>query len=257
MLRSMTTSRVARVGSYYKKTAIDAVSDLDFFVVIRREEARWSGSLVASITVLNNVRAAIIDRYSRSAVGRDGSAIAVSFASGIPIDVVPAIFANPLNTGHPLYSIPDGEGGWLETSPDAQRMAFAAADLRSGGKLRRSVQLVKAWAHYREAPLPISSFYVETVLATSRVAEGVRSYSAILADSFQLLANRGTASLKDPLGISGYIRPARTEAQRTSLSRSLSFAAEHAGWAHDAECEADGREAVRQWQMLLPGFRAL
>jgi tRNA nucleotidyltransferase (CCA-adding enzyme) len=56
MLRSMQISRVVRVGSFYKKTAIDGASDLDFFVVLRRDEVRWGGDVVASTTVLSNVR---------------------------------------------------------------------------------------------------------------------------------------------------------------------------------------------------------
>jgi hypothetical protein len=250
----MQVARVARVGSFYKGTAIANASDLDFFVVVRREDVRWGGSLVSSATLLGNVRTAILDRYPRSNIGKDGSAVVVEFADVIPIDVVPAVFANPLRTGHPLYSIPDGEGDYLETAPDAQRAMFRAADLRAGGKLRRVVQLVKAWAYYRDVPLPISSFYLETVLAVARVADGPRTYSAAFSDALAVLAERGATALRDPLGISGNIRPARTNAQREAIARSVSFAADHAECAHDHERSGDTAEAVRQWRMILPGF---
>jgi len=257
ILRSMQVARVARVGSFYKGTAIANASDLDFFVVIRREDVRWAGTMVSSATVLGNIRSAILDRYPRSNIGKDGSAVVVEFADGIPIDVVPAIFASPLQTGHPLYSIPDGEGGYLDTAPDAQRAAFLAADFRAGGKLSRVIKLVKTWAYYRDAPLPISSFYLETVLATAGIADGPRSYSAALSDAMKVLAERGVTALRDPLGISGNIPPARTRAQRELIARSLSFAADHAECAYDAERGGDTSEAARQWRMVLPGFRGL
>ena len=212
---------------------------------------------MASTTVLDNLRNAISDRYPRSVVGRDRSAVAVSFSSGIPIDVVPATYVGPLPSGHPLYQIPDGDGDWLETSPDAQRTAFTAADRRSGSKLRRSIQVIKTWAHYRQVPLPMSSFYLESALTAARVADGVRPYSLIVAEAFSLLAKRGATALHDPLGISGYILPARTQAQRNSLCVSLNFACEHSSAAYEAECAGDSREAIRQWRILLPGFRAL
>jgi hypothetical protein len=256
LLRSVDIAHAARVGSFYKGSAVRAASDLDLFVVLRRDDVRRAGRYVASTTVLDHLRSAISDRYPRSVVGRDRSAVVVSFNTGIPIDVVPAVFVGPLQSGHPLYQIPHGGGGWLETSPDAQRTAFAVADRRSGSKLRRSIQLIKTWARYRQAPLPISSYYLESALAAAQVANGPRPYSLIMADSFRVLAKRGATALQDPLGISGYILPARTEAQRNSLCGSLGFAYQHSSAAYDAECAGDSREGIRQWRVILPGLRA-
>lgn len=255
LTRTMSISRAARVGSLYKLTAIRQSSDLDFFVVLRRDDVRWGGDYVASTTVLKNVRTAIIDRYPRSDIGRDVSSVTVWFTDGSAIDVVPAVYAGPTEGGYPLYFIPDGDGGWMETSPDRQRAAFTALDAASGGKLRASVQLIKSWARYREVPLPISSFYVETVLANAGLARGVRSYSSILADSFAVLAERGETAIRDPLGVSGYIRVARTETQRETVARSLDYAWEHASAARDAELDGDSAEGARQWRIVLPGFR--
>lgn len=257
LMRSVEVARSVRVGSFFKRTAVHDASDLDFFVVLRRDDVRRGGSYVTSTTVLDRVRNAISDRYPRSVVGRNRSAVVVSFSSGIPVDVVPAVFLRFLLSNYPLYQIPDGEGGWLESSPDLQRAAFAAADEQSAGKLHRSIQLVKAWARYRQAPLPISSYYLECVLAAAGLANGVRRYSLIIDDAFRLLAYRGGTSLQDPLGISGYLQPAKTAAQREALCTSLSFASGHASRAYDAECAGDAHEAVRQWRMLFPGFRAL
>jgi hypothetical protein len=254
--RTVNVVRALAVGSFYKRTAIRDVSDLDFFVVLRRDDVRWGGSYMSSTTVLDNVRDAIVDRFPSSDIGRDGSAVTVMFTSGVPIDVVPAVFQRPLANGYPLYVIPDGDGGWLETSPDAQRNHFAVRSARSGGKLRRSVQLVKAWAQYRDVPLALSSFYVESVLANAKLAEGIRSYSQIFADSFALLASRGGSAMRDPLGISGLLAPTRTDRQRQQLERSLDFAASVSQIASAAEEEGFGGEAAQQWRRLLHGFRS-
>jgi hypothetical protein len=255
LLRSVQISRAVRVGSLYKATAIRGISDLDFFVVLRREDVRWGESYKASSTILNSVRAAIRDRFPSSDIGRDGSAVRVTFANGIGIDVVPAMFDSALPSGHPMYSIPDGEGAWLLTAPDAQRLFFQRADAKSGGKLSRAVQLVKAWSQYRMSPLPLSSFYVESALAAAEAAARVRTYSAVVGECFRVLAGRGATALRDPLGISGLIHPTRTEAQGEMVAASLDVASYHADAAYEAELNGNTREAIRQWRIVLPGFR--
>lgn len=249
--RTIQVAKSPQVGSFYKGTAIADASDFDVCVVVRREDVRRASQYVASTTVLEWLRQSIVDRYPRSAIGRDVSAVTVSFANGIPIDVVPAVYAGPLRDGRPLYLIPDGDGGWFETSPDAQAIAFRIADARSTGKLRRSVQLVKAWGALHESRSHLSSTYVETVLMGAGYAAGPNTYSAILTDSFRLLGTRGATAIQDPLGISGLIRPAKTDAQRASLAASFAAAAQHAEAARDAEMRNDTHEAVRQWRIVF------
>lgn len=247
--------RFIRVGSLWKGTAIASYSDLDLFVVVSRDEARWGNAYVASSTLLRRIRRELIDRFPLTDIRRDGQAVAVGFAEGRPgVDVVPAIYEGPLDGGNPAYLIPNGTGGWLRTAPDLQKRHFDDEDTRCGGKLRRVVQVIKWWARARGRPIPLLSYHLEMLLAGAGVSRGARGYAEIVRDSFGWLATRGGAALNDPLGVSGRIVAAGTEARRQEVAQAATHAWNHARAALTAEGEGWLEEAVRQWRIVLPSF---
>lgn len=248
--------RFVRVGSYWKGTAIRACSDLDLFLVVSRDEARWGGGYVASTTLLGRVRDQLRGRFPATpGIRRDGQAVVVAFSSGGPgIDVTPAFFDAALETGQPLYVIPDGDGGWLATSPDAQKRYLSDEDARSGGKLRRVVQIMKWWAQARANPLPLRSIHLEMLVASEGIARVVDGYSSILAAGFARLAERNGSAINDPLGVSGRIPAAGTAAQKAELMRSANHAAYHSAVALAAEADGDLSTAIHQWRIILPSF---
>jgi len=157
-----------KVGSHARGTAIRGFSDIDFFAVLARDDARWGKQLVSSATFLENIRRDLIDRYPNTTVSRDGQAAVVHFAGGHhQVDVVPAIFQGFGSTKAPIYRIPDGYGGWLSTSPESHNRFIGDADARSGGKLYRTAKLFKFWRECRSPRIPISSFHIELVLSGS------------------------------------------------------------------------------------------
>jgi hypothetical protein len=181
--------------------------------------------------------------------------VSVSFSGGGPgVDVVPAFFDAPVAGGYPGYLIPDGSGGWLRTSPDAQRRYFDDEDTRCGGKLRRTVQLMKWWAQARAHLIPLLSHHLEMVIASVGPARVVDSYSTIVDAAFEVLLRRGGAAFNDPLGLSGPIPAVRTEAQREELVRATEYAAYHARAAVVAEDRGYLSEATRQWRIVFEGF---
>lgn len=243
--------KFARIGSHQRGTAIRHYSDLDFIAVLARKEARWGRSTVASTTVLNRVRDDLIDRYTTTDIGRDKQAIVIGFSGGqSAMDVVPALF-DSFSAGRPIYVIPDAVGGWRETSPESHDRYFASADERSVSKLRRTVQLLKWWKHSRTPTVPISSFYMEVVLASQGTCVGVMSYSQCLYQAFRTLSVRAGQGIRDPLGISGVIAAADTAAKLDSLRRALSYAEEHAARAFDQERLGSGSRANDQWNMVF------
>ena len=249
---SFIVSKIVPIGSHAKHTAVRSVSDVDVLAVLRRREARWGGSYVTSETFLRRVRDDLVARYPATLIRRDGQAVVIGFGQGKHrVDVVPAIYHRPSSNGYPIYSIPDGLGGWLETAPDIHAAYFQQSDRRSGGKLGRVVQMLKLWAQWRATPLPLLSFHLEMLLASSRVAEQVMPYSRAVALSFALLNARSAAALRDPTGISGLILAADTEAKRELLVRAIGFASEHATAAFVAERHGDSAEAVRQWRIVF------
>jgi len=66
LLSSFDISRYISIGSHARKTAIRTHSDLDALVVVRRNEAKWGGSIVSSETLLRRVILDLKGRFPQS-----------------------------------------------------------------------------------------------------------------------------------------------------------------------------------------------
>ena len=53
---SFDVKKFMRIGSHSRRTAIKYYSDVDLFVLLARNEAKWGGSIVNSSTFLRKVR---------------------------------------------------------------------------------------------------------------------------------------------------------------------------------------------------------
>lgn len=251
------TPAVEVIGSHSRGTAIRGASDMDMLVRVPREVAVWGGSLKSSQTVLQNIREALTDRYTSTDIRRDGQAIVVNFAGGARnVDVVPAVFGGMLDAQNgirqrPLFLIPDGTGQWLHTSPQAHGAFIEAADARSRGKLKYAAQLLKFWRHCRTPAIPALSFHFDMLLAAEGIAEGAKSYQAILVEFFDLLRRRGCRALQDPIGISGYIPAAKTTRQQADLLEAANSAYVRAYKAVNEEAAGKFDEAARYWNIIF------
>ena len=165
---------------------------------------------------MQNVRDAIRSRFPDTDVGRDGQAVVVRFADGEdPVDVVPGVYGGPGPNNYPKFFIPDGAGDWMPTSPQAHNKFIAERD--GGGKLPNVARLAKWWRICRSPNVPLSGFHVEMLLANSGICTGVKSYARCFSELLDLLERRGGAALQDPIGVSGYIKAASTDAKRDQL----------------------------------------
>jgi hypothetical protein len=250
--KSFNLKKFEFIGSHSKGTATRDTSDLDLLALFSREEARWGDSYKSSQTFISNIRDDLSERYPATVVRRDQQAVVVQFGAGSrSVDVVPAIFWGFTQSKKPLYYIPDGERGWMPTSPDSHTAYLIEADARSGGKLKRVIQLIKYWKHCRMSALPLSSFHLELVLAQCDISVGAKSYAECIFDSFYLLAQRQCRGIHDPLGISGTIDASDTDAKRNTLFSAVQFSRDHAWDARQAELKGNHREAVRQWNIVF------
>lgn len=239
-------------GSFVRGTFIHNSSDVDLFAVVSRDEARWGNSYVSSTTMLDRIRTELQARYPYSTIYKDVHAIVVSYASdGCNVDVVPAIYAEWGEHGHPVYWMPDGSGGWMNASPEAHNNYLRKADERSGGKLKRTAQLLKFWRECRSPKIPISSLHMEMLLAAHAICDGPKGYSQMLTEAFQLLAERKCSDFIDPLRIAGRIGACRSDSQRDTALRAILFAREHAKAALSAEAGRHTIEAKRQWKIVF------
>lgn len=247
------TNRVIRVGSYSRGTSIRHTSDVDLMLVLRREEVRWGGQLKSSTTVLNNLRAQLSDRYFQTDVRRDRQAVVVQFRNNqYPVDVVPAAYhRHGGSTTYPIFIIPDGEGGWLETSPLAHNKFIKDADEASSRKLKRTAKLIKYWRYCREPHIPLNSFHVELLLASENICAGAKSYAQCFNHALEALAIRECLPLEDPVGISGLIEAANTESMRGKVQTAVLSSAQRSYNAVQAERDGNVREALRLWEIVF------
>jgi len=241
------------MGSHQRGTAIRHYSDIDYFAVVSRKDARWGDRYKGSDTFLGNLKDTLADRFPSTAVSRSGQAVVIDFEQGgFAVEVVPSIFweFRPFST--PIYLIPDGEGEYIETSPQRQNSYIKTQDEKTGGKLRRTIQLLKFWRENRSSRVPLHSFHLEILLACSGVCVGQKPFGRCVYESFRLLRNRHCRAFTDPLGISGYITAAKTEAQLDALIRAVNHAYTHSLAAVEAaEIDRDFDEACRQWDIVF------
>lgn len=242
------------IGSTSRDTSIRSYSDVDLLALLSRDEARHGDRLVNSNTFLGRVRDDLNDRYHATKVRRDNQAVVLHFAQGgNPVDVVPAIFHEFRNKS-PVYWIPDGNGGWLETAPEAHGTYLKKANFASGHKLRKTVQLLKHWKNCRENSVTLSSIHLELLLASHNVCVGIKSYATCLYEAFSLLQQRECRGLQDPVGVAGVLYACQTDSQWGKLMSAVNYAQAHAASAINAEAKGNHAEACRQWGIVFNGI---
>lgn len=251
--RVFVAHQVRPIGSYTRKTAIARDSDLDLMLVLKTAEVKWGDGWKSSTTVLNEVRERLQQRYQTTGIVRDEQAIVIDFADGQnPVEVVPALFTG-IENGAPVYSIPNGGGGWMETSPDAHNKLITQADVHGGGKLKNVVKILKYWRVCRTPALPLNSFHLELRLAEEDVCVGVKTYGRCLYDAFRSLDAHHCSAIRDPRGISGLIAAASSDAKRERVRAAVADSLSHARTALLAEQNGDGQTAIYQWTLVFNG----
>lgn len=250
--KSFDLKKLTRIGSHSRGTAIRTFSDVDFMALLARNEAKWGGKVINSSTFLNRMRDDLIDRFPQTTIRRDLQAVVIEFSDGQhAMDVVPAIFSRFMPKIGPVYLIPDGYDEWIETSPEIHNKFIMQANEHSSSKLIRVIQLLKWWSACRTSRIPIQSFHIEMLLATAKICFGIASYAQCLHDAFKLLTERECRGLRDPLGISGVIYAAKTDAQWEEINNAVNYAFEHAKKALYAEAWKNYEEANRQWNIVF------
>jgi hypothetical protein len=201
--------------------------------------------------MLSHVRSALSGRLINTPVRRDGSCVVIDFSRDT-VDVVPAFYKGQHQSNWPLYSIPGRSGDWIETSPAYQAKFISDRDREAGGKLRGLATLMKLWRHCRTPSIDLSSFFLEMLLAETRLANGPRTYPALVAELLALLVQRGGRSLRDPTGTHGPIDMSKTDFQRQRTNAAIEASLMHARRAVQAANSYGGTaEAQRQWRLVF------
>jgi Second Messenger Oligonucleotide or Dinucleotide Synthetase domain len=249
-------NEVLIIGSHTRDTAIHIHSDVDYFGKLGIDDVTRGGWRVGSTSTLDRTKRALQARLQQTNIWVDGPAVVVGFGQGEgAVDVVPGVWVGTTNTApqYPVYEIPDGAGNWLRTSPQRHAKYLRDEDERAGGKLSRTIKLLKGWKYARSPKVPVLGFHLELLIASEGVCVGPKSYQNCLNDAFRLLRDRAGAALNDPLNISGRIPATNTEAQRQALTTATSYAHEKSSRALDAEIAGGIAEAFDYWDVVFNG----
>lgn len=212
-------TRMFETGSFGAGTGVRHKSDTDYFAVFP-DASLWSDS---SYT-LRQIKESIQSTFSRTeGIIVNSPAIRIPFGTYASemMEITPCCTNGTVNTDYGnfyKYHIPNGSGGWHDSSPSAFNAYVNHHDKRLGGKLKPLIQLVKAWKYYNDAP--ISSFYLE--VRVTKYAEGENSiiYDIDLYRFFKYLSDNDLPSINDPLGISGRINACSTDSKyETTLNK--------------------------------------
>lgn len=241
------------VGSHWKKTAVRRLSDVDLFVVMARDEAKKWSPRFHSVVLISRLARSIRATYPANVVRVDKQAVSVTFDQGdFRIDVVPAIFESFSEEFKcPLYSIPDGEGDWQLTCPEAQKKLLEVEHQRSGNKLKSLVRMMKWWGVSRDTTSSISSLYIEHFIPTCEIRLDW-TYQEALAEIFHQLCEHKCRPIEDPLEVSEKpFRIAKTRLQEASIHNAAKICRDRAYRALEFQEKGKNEHAYALWRSIF------
>lgn len=236
--------RFTRIGSFGNGTSISGYSDVDYLASLPADQLTQN-----STYSLNKVRNALDARFPNTGIRVNCPAVAAPFggtAAG-STEIVPADYAGD-NNGFKIYDIPDCSSGWMRASPDAHNAYVQSVDNKFGGRVKPLIRFIKAWKCFRS--VPISSFYLELRVAKYAADEKAIIYEYDVRNVLKLLWDGQLARMQDPMGVSGYISPCKSDSLRTDALSKLSNALTRADKAREASAAEDIQEAFAWWRLL-------
>ena len=232
-------------GSANNGTSISQHSDVDFFASIPTNKLKSN-----SATSLREIKECLQGRFPNTNIYVDSPAVVLDFGSADwdIAEVIPADYVEDKD-GYKVYNIPDGEQGWMRSSPSTHNAYVRTENDRLDKKLKPLIRFLKAWKYY--CNVPISSFYLELRATKWMEAEKIIIYDMDICTLFRKLDSCALADMQDPKGISGYISACATEAKKTEALSKLATAKTRAEKAREAEGAGRTSDAFDWWNKLF------
>jgi hypothetical protein len=242
---NFTLKRFFRTGSFGNGTSIYTYSDVDYFASVATADLKAN-----SASSLRRFREVLEQRFPNTGVHVSSPAVRVPFGDGANEvhEITPADFVEE-RSGHKIYEIADGEGGWMKSSPDFHNEYVHKINEKLGWKVKPLIRFIKAWKYYRQ--VPISSFYLELRVANYAAGESSIIHDMDVKRALSSLWDIQLADMQDPAGISGYIHPCASAADLKDALSKLDTARTRAEKARDAEYNHDTKTAFEWWNLLF------
>lgn len=137
------TENSVKIGSYGRKTAINGVSDLDMMFDIPAEyfSTYNDPETNGQSALLQDVRKAILKRYSTTDVRGDGQVVVISFSNYV-IEVCPGFLQSDGS-----YKYPDSHNGgkWKKTNPIPEMEEIDELNNIANNNLKNLAKMVRSW----------------------------------------------------------------------------------------------------------------
>lgn len=244
-------------GSYARYTKTKPLKDIDIFFVMKESEKHYRNK--GAEVVLADYEAALIEKYGRKAVRRQGRSINVDFGVDVKeedktdykilsVDVVPA-FASGDD-----YEIPDGNTGkWIKTNPETHAKKATQAHQAYGNEWKGLVRMVKYWnnnSKHGEKPVK-PSFLIEVMALQCLYGGWGGQFERELQSFFATLSTRIGEVWTDPAGLGPPISNSMDAARVAKARQALNQAASDADRAINLVRQGRTGDALRAWRDLF------
>lgn len=246
-------------GSYARHTKTKPLKDIDIFFVLAESERKKYRDKAPSI-VLDDFHKALVDKYGKDAVRKQGRSINVDFGVVIDaedntdyrvvsVDVVPA-FAAGSN-----YEIPDSDTGkWMKTNPEVHAQKARDAHQAFSSEWKGLVRMAKYWnnnvKHGKDKPVK-PSFLIE-VMALQCLHGGWQGrFDYEVQAFFSSLADRVLDEWPDPAGLGSPVSDGMDASRKARAKDLLQTASRDASNAIHLARKGQNGEALKAWRLLF------
>lgn len=245
-------------GSYARYTKTKPLKDIDIFFVLKESERHYRGK--APSVVLTAFYDALVEKYGKSAVRKQGRSINVDF--GVVIDAddntdyrIVSVDVVPAFEDGDDYEIPDDDSGkWIKTNPDVHAAKATAAHKAFSNEWKGLVRMVKYWnnnpRHGTDKPVK-PSFLIEVMALECLYGDWQGRFDYEVQGFFATLADRVLDTWKDPAGLGPAISDGMDDARKTRAEKLLRQAGRDATVAIDLARQGRNGEALKAWRALF------
>lgn len=244
-------------GSYKRHTKTKPLKDIDIFFVLKDSEKHFRDK--GPSVILEAFENALVEKYGKKAVRRQGRSINVDFGVVVDsddntdyrvlsIDVVPAF---PYETD---YEIPDNDSGkWIRTNPEIHAKKATDAHQAYSNEWKGLVRMVKYWNnHPKHGEKPVKpSFLIEVMALECLHGPWGGEFDREIQAFFATLADRIGDTWPDPAKLGPPISNAM-DAERVKRAKNLLLiASREASLAINHTRRSRNGEALRVWRELF------
>lgn len=246
-------------GSYARHTKTKPLKDIDILFVLAESERKKYRDKVPSV-VLDDFYNALVDKYGKSAVRKQGRSLNVDFGvvvdaedntdyRVVSVDVVPA-FVDGDN-----YEIPNNDTGkWMKTNPEIHAQEARDAHQAYSNEWKGMVRMVKYWNNNAKhgADKPVKPSFLIEVMALQCLHGGWQGrFDYEIQAFFAALADRIQDEWPDPAGLGTPVSDSMDEQRKARAKELLQAASREASNAIHLARKGQNAEALKAWRSLF------